>query len=68
MIKKLRISLLVVLISFTCGNIFIEGVSAHSHTNSENFYELLEIEPRATKTDIKKAYRALSRKYHPDKN
>merc|ERR1719161_3449940 len=31
-------------------------------------YDILEIEPGATDKDIKKAYRALSLKYHPDKN
>ena len=56
------------LISFSCGNLFIEGVNAHQHTNSENYYELLEIKQNASKADIKKQYRALSRKYHPDKN
>ena len=68
MMKKLRISLIMIFISFSCGNILIEGVSAHSHTNSENFYELLEIKQNANKADIKKAYRTLSKKYHPDKN
>jgi len=68
MIKKLRFSMIIILISFSCANIFIEGVSAHPHTNSENFYELLEIQQNASKADIKKKYRELSRKYHPDKN
>ena len=35
---------------------------------SENFYEILGVEPKATKDEIKKAYRALQMKYHPDKN
>lgn len=30
-------------------------------------YEILEIEPGASKEDIHKAYRALANKYHPDK-
>jgi preprotein translocase subunit Sec63 len=68
MMKKFRISLIMILISFSCGNIFIEGVSAHQHTSSENFYELLEIKQNASKAEIKKAYRSLSMKYHPDKN
>ena len=44
---------------------FMEGVACSSTTN---FYELLEVPRQATKSDIKKAYRALSKKYHPDKN
>ena len=61
-------SFFIICISISCANLFIEGVSAHQHTNSEDFYDLLEIQRGATKADIKKAYRALSRKYHPDKN
>lgn len=33
-----------------------------------NYYEILEIKKDASKTDIKKAYHKLSKKYHPDKN
>ena len=32
-----------------------------------DFYEILNIEPEATITDIKKSFRKLSVKYHPDK-
>ncbi|NBV29170.1 hypothetical protein EBS02_09190 [bacterium] len=35
---------------------------------AENFYQILGVEPNATSDDIKKAYRTLARKYHPDIN
>lgn len=35
---------------------------------SENFYEILGVDANATKDEIKKAYRNLQMKYHPDKN
>jgi len=34
----------------------------------ENFYTILEVPETASKEDIKKAYRRLSLKWHPDKN
>ncbi|KAI4166970.1 MAG: hypothetical protein LQ343_007591 [Gyalolechia ehrenbergii] len=35
---------------------------------TEDFYKLLGIDKSASERDIKKAYRTLSKKYHPDKN
>jgi DnaJ-class molecular chaperone len=35
---------------------------------SENFYNILGISENSTKDEIKKAYRSLQMKYHPDKN
>ncbi|KAL8933013.1 MAG: hypothetical protein Q9211_006010 [Gyalolechia sp. 1 TL-2023] len=35
---------------------------------AEDFYKLLGIDKSASGKDIKKAYRTLSKKYHPDKN
>jgi len=33
-----------------------------------SYYEILEVESSADKTVIKKAYRSMAKKYHPDKN
>jgi molecular chaperone DnaJ len=34
----------------------------------KDYYKLLEVNPSASNTDIKKSYRRLAHKYHPDKN
>ena len=35
---------------------------------AEDLYKLLELDRSASDRDIKKAYRKLSKQYHPDKN
>ena len=35
---------------------------------NKSFYELLEVSREASEADIKRAFRKLSLKYHPDKN
>ena len=35
---------------------------------AEDYYKLLGLDKSASERDIKRAYRTLSKKYHPDKN
>uniref|UniRef100_A0A3Q3JSK1 DnaJ homolog subfamily B member 9 n=1 Tax=Monopterus albus TaxID=43700 RepID=A0A3Q3JSK1_MONAL len=35
---------------------------------SRSYYDTLNVEPTATDSQIKKAFRKLAMKYHPDKN
>ena len=34
----------------------------------KDFYQILGVQPNATEEEIKKAFRALAKKYHPDAN
>ena len=35
---------------------------------AEDYYKILEVDKSASEKDIKRAYRNLSKKFHPDKN
>ncbi len=44
-----------------------ESIKAMFYNSSDNAYKVLEIEKSATVDEIKKAYRTMAKKYHPDK-
>ncbi|MEH6408028.1 MAG: molecular chaperone DjiA, partial [Leeuwenhoekiella sp.] len=44
-----------------------EGIKAMFFKNAESSYTILEIEKTATDSEVKKAYREMAKKYHPDK-
>ena len=43
------------------------SIKAMFYDSSDANYKILEIDKTATKTEIKKAYRKMAKKYHPDK-
>lgn len=49
------------------GNSSFESVKAMFIKNADNAYKILEIEKSATDDDVKKAYRTMAKKYHPDR-
>ena len=44
-----------------------ESIKAMFYKSGESAYKILEIDSNATPTEIKKAYRKMAKKYHPDK-
>ena len=44
-----------------------ESIKAMFYNSSDNAYKILEISKSATEEEIKKAYRKMAKKYHPDK-
>jgi DnaJ like chaperone protein len=44
-----------------------ESIKAMFYNSSDNAYKVLEITKNASVDEIKKAYRSMAKKYHPDK-
>jgi len=44
-----------------------ESIKAMFYNSRDNAYKILEIEKNATDDEVKKAYRRMAKKYHPDK-
>jgi len=45
----------------------VESIKAMFIKSADHAYKILEITPQATNDEVKKAYRAMAKKYHPDK-
>ena len=55
-------------INFFVGDVRdFESIKAMFFNNPDSAYKILEIEKTASSTEIKKAYRTMVKKYHPDK-
>ncbi len=44
-----------------------DSIKAMFYNSSDNAYKILEIDKNATEDEIKRAYRKMAKKYHPDK-
>lgn len=53
--------------NYSSGGYSSGGYSAPSRETLENDYRILEISSSATDDEVKKAYRTMAKKYHPDK-
>ena len=49
-----------------CVNSYFSSIKAFNC--SKNYYKILNITEAATQKDIKKSFRELAKKYHPDSN
>ena len=47
-------------------SLFLLGIL--SLTKAIDYYQVLDVSPDADDSELKKAFRNLSKKYHPDKN
>ena len=45
-----------------------EFVFLNEMVHETKFYDILEVSPTATEAELKKSYRKLALKYHPDRN
>ncbi len=52
---------------FRVGYHDFESIKAMFIKKADNAYKILEIEKTATDSEVKKAYRSMAKKYHPDK-
>ena len=48
-------------------NVDFESIKAMFVKSADKAYKILEISPEATDVEVKKAYRKMAKKYHPDK-
>jgi DnaJ like chaperone protein len=45
----------------------VDAIMAIFIKNTNSYYTILEIDPAATDQELKKAYRSMARRFHPDK-